>query len=224
MATVSIEVKDIVTSGQVCYDGGANYPAYRATLAWNRLEGGDIRVRATVSRNYADNTYGVNKIGWGNKKRDFAAVYKSDFGRIAFHDANGARKIEFKIDYLSPKSGTPSGYGSLGVGSGQQADGGMVFGSASNIVALGTSMDLNFNGFGYVTTSSNHPLKSYSPPTNTSYATNATYPLWIWDMWYEATVSASTFGSAGFGYPRLTGLHASPAKVDINAWRMINCQ
>jgi VCBS repeat-containing protein len=223
-ATVSIEVKDVATSGQVCYDGGASRTQYRATLDWSRLENGDISVRATVSRNYADNTYGVNKIGWGNRNRDFKSVRNSDFGQLAFYDANGARRLEFKIDYLAPKSGTPSGYGSMGVSNGQQADGGMVFGSAANIVALGTSMDVNFNGFGYVTTSSNHPLKSYSPPTNSSYATTATYPLWIWDMWYEATVRASTFGSAGFGYPRLTGLHASPSKADVNSWRMITCQ
>lgn len=222
-AIVTIEVKDTATSGQVCYDGGTGMTQYRATLDWNRLENGDIKVRATVSRNYADNTYGINKIGWGNKKRDFPAVYRSDYGQLAFFDANDRRQLEFKIDYLSPLSGTPSGYGSLGVTGGRNGDGGMISGSAANIVSMATSMDLNMNAFGYVSTASNHPLKIYSPPTNASYTANAQYPLWIWDMWYEATVKASTFGSAGFGYPRLTSLHASPAKAEVT-WRMINCQ
>jgi hypothetical protein len=85
-------------------------------------------------------------------------------------------------------------------------------------------MDVNFNSFGYVSTSSSHALKSYSPPTNSSYTPNATYPYWIWDMAYTAVVKGSTFGSAGFGYPRLVGLHASPSKQDVTTWRMITCQ
>ena len=111
--------------------------------------------------------------------------------------------------------------GSSGVAGG---DGGMVAGSAANIVSMATSMDLNMNAFGYVSTSSSHPLKVDSPATNTSYTPNATYPLWIWDMWYEATVKASTFGSAGFGTVTLRALHASPSKEDVSAWRLINCQ
>jgi VCBS repeat-containing protein len=221
-AIVTIVVSNVIGSGRVCYDGGSSNTQYRAEINWERLTNGDIKARAVVSRNYADNTYGVNKLAdWGNKKRDFKAVYNSDFGQLAFYDANGSKKIDFKIDLLTAKSGTPSGYGTLGVSGG---DGGMVSGSASNIVALSTSMDLNMNAFGYVTTASNSPLKSYSPATNSSYATNATYPLWIWDMWYEATVKASTFGTAGFGYPRLNALHASPPKKDVSSWRLINCQ
>ncbi|MBA3949071.1 MAG: hypothetical protein H0X44_03910, partial [Acidobacteria bacterium] len=80
------------------------------------------------------------------------------------------------------------------------------------------------NAFGYVTTASGHPLKSYSPSTNSSYTPNATYPLWIWDMWYEATIKGSTFGSAGFGSVALRALHASPPKADVSTWRLINCQ
>lgn len=223
-ATVSIEVKDVQTSGQVCYDGGLLRPDFRAYLDWNVLESGDVRVRATVSRNYADNTYGVNKIGWGARRHEFDALYRSDYGRLAFYDANGAKRLDFRIDYLSPLAGTPSGYGSRGVAGGQQADGGMVTGSVSDIVSMATSIDLNMNAFGYVSASPNHPLKTYSPPTNASYAVNATYPLWIWDVWYEATVKGSAFGSAGFGYPRLAALHASPAKADIATWRLVNCQ
>ena len=221
-AIVSIEVEDVTTSGRVCYDGGPGKTHLRVQIDWAALESGDIRARATVSRNYADNTYGVNRIGWRN--HTFRHIYTSDYGQLAFYDANGTKRIDFKIDYLSPLSGTPSGYGSKGILGGRQADGGMISGNASNIVSMATSIDLNMNAFGYVTNASNHPLKSYSPPTNDAYTPNATYPQWIWDVWYEATVRASTFGSAGFGTVTLRGLHASPAKEEVNSWRLINCQ
>lgn len=223
-ATVTIEVRFVPTSGRVCYDGGSSKTHLRAQVDWVVLESGDVQARATVSRNYADNTYGVNRIGWGSKPHTFKHLYTSDFAQLAFYDASGNKKIEFKIDYLSPISGTPSGYGSRGVSSGKNADGGMVFGSSSNILSLATSIDLNMNAFGYVSTSSSHPLKSYSPSTNGAYTPNATYPLWIWDMWYEATIKASTFGSAGFGTVALRDIHASPAKEDVYGWRLINCQ
>jgi len=221
-AVVSIQVEDVTTSGRVCYDGGPGKTHLRAQIDWTTLESGDIRARATVSRNYTDNTYGVNRIGWRN--HTFGHIYTSDYGQLAFYDANGTKRIDFKIDYLSPLSGTPSGYGSTGILGGRQADGGMISGDASNIVSMATSMDLNMNAFGYVTTASNHPLKTYSPPTNDAYTPNATYPDWIWDVWYEATVRAGTFGSAGFGTVTLRGLHASPAKEDVRSWRLINCQ
>lgn len=223
-AIVTIEVRSTTTTGRVCYDGGSSKPHLRAQIDWVVLESGDVRARATVSRNYVDNTYGVNRIGWGNKSHTFRHLYTSDFAKLAFYDANGSKKIEFKIDYLSPLSGTPSGYGSLGIADGRNADGGMSFGNAGHILSMATSIDLNMNAFGYVSTSSNHPLKSYSPSTNGSYTPNATYPLWIWDVWYEATISASAFGSRGFGTVALRDLHASPAKEEVNAWRLINCQ
>jgi len=144
--------------------------------------------------------------------------------QIALFDDDSTRRLEFAIDYLSPRAGTPSGYGTAGVAGGRNADGGMIFGNASNIVSISTSMDLNMNAFGYVSASANHPLKEYSPPTNASYVTNATYPLWIWDVWYEATVRGSAFGSAGFGSARLVSIHASPAKIDVTSWRQVSCQ
>jgi len=223
-ATVTIQVNFVPTTGSVCYDGGSNKTHLRAQIDWTVLENGDVTARAWVSRNYADNTYGVNRIGWGNKPHTFKHLYTSDFAQMAFYDKSGSKKIDFKIDYLSPVSGTPSGYATRGVTSGKQADGGMVSGSASDIIAISTSIDLNMNAFGYVTTASNHPLKSYSPPTNNSYVPNATYPLWIFDMWYEATIRASAFVANGFGTVKLLNLHASPAKEDVSTWRLINCQ
>jgi hypothetical protein len=65
---------------------------------------------------------------------------------------------------------------------------------------------VNFNNYGYV-------LTQNSPATDASYTVNPAYPNWIWDVWYEVTVKPSAFGTAGFGYPRLTDMHASPSKT-----------
>lgn len=224
VATVNIEVRSASSSGQVCYDGGGSFPQVRATLSWTTAANGDVTIRTAVTRNYADNTYGINKIGWPGS-RTFEDLYKTDMAQIALYDEADTRRMELALDYLSPKSGTPSGYGSTGVsGGGSNADGAMILGSAANIVSYTTAMDRNMNAFGYVTTLSSHPLKTYSPPTNTSYTTNAIFPGWIWDVWYEVTVKGAAFGTQGFGSPRLVNLNASPAKLTITTIRVVNCQ
>ena len=197
-------------------------PAARATLSWTTAANGDVTLRASVSRNYADNTYGINAIGWN--KHDFDDLFRSDMAQIALYDSNNTRRMEFALDYLAPKSGTVSGYGSMGVLGGNQSEGAMILGSAANIASFMTSMDMNMNAFGYVTSSPNHPLKDYSPPTSATYLTNATYPLWIWDVWYEATVRADAFGNDGFGSARLVNIHASPSKLAVTTLRQVACQ
>ncbi|MBK7764375.1 MAG: hypothetical protein IPI46_13695 [Bacteroidetes bacterium] len=125
---------------------------------------------------------------------------------MALYDANNVKKLEFVMDYLTASSAVSSGYKSLGVSGG---DGSMVFGTASNVLNVTTSLDQNFNTFGYV-------LTTNSPATNTSYAPNATYPNWIYEVWYEATVNLSVFGAAGFGSPSIVSVHASPSKTGNN--------
>jgi len=220
-ATVTIEVRDL-SSGTVCYDGGATATGARVTLSWTAAASGDVTIRATASHAYADNTYGINAIGWN--QHSFQDLFRSDMARMALYDGGNNRRMEFALDYLAPKSGTASGYGTRGVEGGQQADGGMILGNAADIVAVSTAMDRNFNAFGYVSTAGNHPLKTYSPPTNASYAPNATYPNWIWDVWYEAVVRSSAFGASGFGSARLVDFHASPSKIGVTSWRQVNCQ
>ncbi|HEX6322600.1 MAG TPA: Ig-like domain-containing protein [Vicinamibacterales bacterium] len=220
-ATVTIEVRNL-SSGTVCYDGGAGAPGARVTLSWTTAANGDVTVRAAASRSYADNTYGINAVGWN--QHSFEDLYRSDMAQIALFDSANTRRMEFALDYLAPKSGTPSGFGTQGTGGGRQADGAMVFGSAADILAVRTAMDQNFNAFGYVSTAGNDPLKSYSPPTNASYATNFTYPNWIWEVWYEAVVRSSAFGAPGFGSARLVDFHASPSKIGVTSWRQVNCQ
>ena len=152
-----------------------------------------------------DNTYGTSIIGWPGPHK-FTDLTGSDRVQMALYDMNGVLKMEFKLDYFTASAAAPSGYKSLGVTGG---DGGMITGNASDVLSAKTSMDVNFNDNGYV-------LITNSPVTNSSYAPNATYPNWIYDVWYDVTVSLSAFPD-GFGQPLITAVHASPSKTGSNS-------
>ena len=125
---------------------------------------------------------------------------------MAIFDANNVKKMEFKLDYITSSNTVPSGYKCLGVTGGE---GSMILGNVTDVVSVTTSIDKNLNTFGYA-------LTTNSPATNTSYTPNATYPNWIYDVWYEVTVKLSAFGTAGFGEPLITSVHASPSKTGSN--------
>ena len=82
--------------------------------------------------------------------------------------------------------------------------------------ALATSLDVNMNQFGYCP-AKGCALQTDSPATDANYTPNPTYPKWIFDVWYEVTVKQSAFGSAGFGKPGITGIHASPSKSSLDS-------
>lgn len=165
-----------------------------------------VTIRTTLSKTFVDNTYGTNVIGWPGTHK-FNDLVGSDKLQLALYDANNVKKMEFKIDYITASSTVPSGYKCLGVTGG---DGGMILGSSVNVVSATTSLDKNFNTFGYV-------LTTNSPATNLLYTPNPAYPNWIFDVWYEVTVNLSVFGTAGFGYPDISGTHASPSKTGNNS-------
>jgi hypothetical protein len=194
------------TEGQVCYVGTA-VPQVGANQTWWSNPDGTVTIRTTLSRSFVDNTYGTTQIGW-SKGHTFSSLVGSDAIQVALYDAKGVLRLETKLDYISASSAFPSGYGSLGISGG---DGKFIggTGTASDVVSADSSLSQNFNRFGYV-------LTTNSPATTASYATNASYPEWIWDVYYDVTVKASAFGPAGFGYPRLTSMHASPSKTGSN--------
>jgi hypothetical protein len=194
--------------GQICFEGSNNpigaTSYYVIDYDVNNTTG-TVTIRTTLSRNFVDNTYGTNKIGWpGN--HTFNNLTGSDQLQLALYDANNVKKLEFKMDYLTASGSAPSGYKSLGVGGG---DGSMLVGSASNVLNVVTSLDVNFNQFGYV-------LTTNSPATDASYTPNVAYPNWIFDVWYECTIDLAAFGAAGFGTVGITGVHASPSKTGNN--------
>jgi protocatechuate 3,4-dioxygenase beta subunit len=164
-----------------------------------------VTIRTTFSKTFVDNTYGTSAIGWPSG-HSFGNLTGSDKLGWSIKDANGVVKLAFEQDYISSGSGFPSGYGTLGFGGDGNSP---TVGLASDVLAFNTSMDVNFNDYGYV-------LTTNSPATDALYTPNPSYPNWINDVWYEVTIKLSAFGAAGFGYPDIATVHASPSKTGNN--------
>jgi protocatechuate 3,4-dioxygenase beta subunit len=165
----------------------------------------DIKVTLTVEKSLNDNTYGTNAIGW-KKDHSLGDLLGSDNALFVFKDANNNTVLEFEMDYMSKSNKFASGYGTLGHTGG---DGNLIRGNGANILSYNTSLNRNFNQYGYV-------LTNNSPATNSSYAPNPTYPNWIFDIVYEVTISKSAFGTAGFGSVMVPEMHHSPNKLGLN--------
>ncbi|MBI3537664.1 MAG: hypothetical protein HY070_08925, partial [Chloroflexi bacterium] len=193
------------SNGQICWQG-TNNASVTATTSWTVNSNGTVTIFVKFSKNFVDNTYGTNAIGWGTKGHTFSDLTGSDHVQLALYNGNNSKSMEFKVDYISSSNTVPSGYKTLGVTGG---DGGMLTGSASDVTLVRTAMSENFNTYGYV-------LTSNSPATNFSYTPNANYPNWIFDVWYEVTVKTTPFGASGFGKPVIASVHASPSKTGNN--------
>ncbi len=194
------------SDGEQCFTSATIPNTVNAKTSWTfNNTNQTYTFRTTFAKTFVDNTYGVNAIGW-SKGHTFSDLVGSDNLQMALLDASGTKKLEFKLDYISASSAVASGYKSLGVLGG---DGKMIVGNASDVVSAKTSLDANFNDYSY-------KLTTNSPATNATYTANASYPNWIYDVWYEVTVKASAFGTAGFGNPSITGIHASPSKTSNN--------
>ena len=163
---------------------------------------------------YVDNTYGAWAIGWPGPNGDFTTIGKhhnfgdlveSDKNEFFISDKKGNLVMDFDLDYISVSSTHPSGYGCLGVTGGE---GKMYKGNASDILAAQTSLSVNFNDYGY-------KLTQDSPKTDLKYTPDPAYPKWIFEVWYEFWVKWSAFGEPGPGKVYITGLHASPNKLNI---------
>jgi hypothetical protein len=193
--------------GSVCYESPTNsFVSCKSRWTYDSVAQ-TITIRTSLSKPFVDNTYGTNTIGWSNG-HTFSNLTGSDHLQLALYDGANVKKMEFKMDYLtaSTAADAPSGYKSLGVIGGE---GRMLLGSATDVVDVTTSLDENFNTYGYV-------LTTNSPATNSLYAPNPSYPNWIYDVWYQCTIKLSAFGSAGFGIPLISWIHASPSKTGNN--------
>jgi len=189
---------------QKCYVGVSHHYV-TATQSWTiNTTTNTATIRTTFSKNFVDNTYGTNQIGWPNG-HSFGNLTGSDKLTLQLYDVNHVKRMEFTIDYMSASNTFPSGYGSLGVTGG---DGSMTLGNASDVLSYETSLDRNFNDYGYV-------LTTNSPATTANYTPNPAYPNWIYDVWYEVTVNLNAF-PGGFGEPVVSGIHASPSKTGSN--------
>jgi uncharacterized repeat protein (TIGR01451 family) len=191
--------------GELCWISPTKPNQVSAKMTWDvDPVAGTVKIRTTFARTFVDNTYGTNAIGWPGG-HTFGNLVGSDHLQLALFDGTGAKKLEFKIDYIT-QSADKTTYQTLGVTGGE---GNMIVGTATDVVGALTSLDANFNQFGY-------KLTVDSPLTDADYTPNPTYPNWIYDVWYEVTVKLSAFGTAGFGQPYITGIHASPSKTGSN--------
>ena len=172
---------------------------------------GDVTVLFIQPLTLVDNTYGDNAIGWGKsvapsgKNHNFSDLLGSDKAQFVFTDGAGRTVLDVTADYISA-SGDPSGYGSLGVVGG---DGAVNVGDASDVLAVRTSLDYNFNVLGHV-------LTTDSPATDADYTPNPTYGGWVFEVAYEMRVAGAAFGDDGFGGVDIPIVHDSPNKIGKN--------
>jgi hypothetical protein len=202
-------------------------------LSWVIEANGDVSVFFNLSTLINDNSYGTGSVGWGanaptGKSHAFKDLLGSDNAQFRFKDANGNVKLDIVLDYIGAKSGTPSGYASLGAAGG---DGKVVAGSAAHVLSWNTSLAKNLNNFGYCTGGNCNfggiNVTVNSPPTvsPTSYNLPAGSPFgnWIFPIQYEMRIAAAAFGAAGFGSVQLVGMHNSPPKIGSNLLTPVPC-
>ena len=191
-------------SGGQCLKSCKGDSRVGAKTSWSiNRSAGTITIRTTLAKTFVDNTYGSNVIGWPGNNHKFNHLVTSDALQLALYNGSNSKVLEFKMDYFSVNSSKPSGYGTTGVTSN---DGAMLVGSSSNIVSVKTSLDENFNTYGY-------KLTDNSPATDANYTPNSSYRNWIYDVWYEVTVKLSAFGASGFKSASIPYIHASPSKT-----------
>jgi hypothetical protein len=197
---------------------------------------GDLIMKFYQSPAPNDNSYGVNAVGWANG-HTFSSLVGSDKAGFLLRDPSGVIKLDFYIDYISLKPGTPSGYGSFGP---FDEEGRIVVGTlTTNDLTWDTSLSKNFNNLGYFvggvqtaatkTNINGADLLLNSPPTMdkiSSYKLKTPNP-WTkgWDFCdaYFVTIKKAKLNSLGFNSatwkvePDLLGLHNSPAKPCLPA-------
>ena len=113
--------------------------------------GGDgVYMVLAIDKDFVDNTYGTNAIGWPGG-HTFGNLVGSDHAQFYGYNAGGTKVLDFKHDYItSNPSGTTRrrAIRMLGVLGGE---GRMNLGSAASIQEWGTSIDYSLNDLGYCT-------------------------------------------------------------------------
>jgi hypothetical protein len=192
-------------------------------LTWGVDGSGHVHVKWSQSTTFNDNSYGINTVGW-SRTHTFNDLVGSDKAQFLFRSANGSIAMNFVMDYISAKSGTPSGYASLGLAGG---DGGLVAGTAGHLLAWNTSLARNLNGrcTGGNCTVGGVNLLVNSPPADAG--SNVSTPAlqgWIFPIEYEMTISAAAFAAGGgFASVEVVTSHNSPSKTGTNALTPVPC-
>jgi hypothetical protein len=188
----------------------------------------DVHCLYRQSTNLNDNSYGANAVGWGTRGHTFSNLTGSDRAQFIVKDGQGHIVANFTLDYISTKTGTASGYGSLGPFGG---DGSCLVGCTGGVIKdWNSSLAHNLNDHGFCSGPNNCTFHGVnllvnSPPTFPSNTYNVTDPAFaVWDFYdtFEFTISGAAFAGNGFG--GITGpnavtvpfIHNSPAKSGSN--------
>jgi hypothetical protein len=128
---------------------------------------GDISIAYDQFPAPNDNSYGTNSVGWhpgGQGGHSFSDLVNSDKAGFQILRPNGTIAVSFNVDYISAKSGVPSGYASLGPFGG---DGSILVNSTPALTSTGTTIQWD--------TSFARDLNGIQSPFGTYPAANHTY-------------------------------------------------
>jgi hypothetical protein len=197
--------------GIICFfgvDGDPMEPAATIEHSVGEFDGQDaLYIRLTLAPWFADNTYGVNAIGWPNEHK-FRDLTGSDHAEIHLRDPMGNTVFHFKTDYITDDDTAASGYLSLGVWGGE---GEVLDGDETQILAATSSISRNLNDRGYA------EYVVDSPATDESYTPNPETPEWDYRVVYEIWIALAAFSPDVLPVSAcIENIHASPSKLDSN--------
>jgi len=174
-----------------------------ATVQWHTNPDGSVTIKTTFSKSFVDNTYGDNAMGWELEDgHTFRELWHSDHVRIAFVDLDNNTFFDAKVDFFDEDTMSTGGVTS---------DNGEVYiGDAGDVNSVRTSLSENFNTLGC------NSYTEHSPLTDEDYTPPAACPGWDYNVWYEITLHPDAF-PAGFSYPVIETIHASPSKLGISS-------
>lgn len=224
-------------------------PDHATLYATQDAVNGNLYFALVLPRSYCDTSYGGNPLGgttytssaWidAGKAHNFNDLDGSDQATFTFAK-NGTTYFNGKMDYLEPTgSGNTTVIGSAGFTGG---DGAITTGTSSMILAAQSSMGYNWNKFGYNMLDKNHDgdtldagevdkgfnIVDHSPEIteHTYNVVDSDFADWQFDIVYEFTLAASSFGGGsvlgangfinGFSMD-LTFVHASPNTTGSNS-------
>jgi len=209
--------------GSICFYGSSGTTTTtttssspEATLEYlHETAGGQeyYRYRITFDPTFADNTYGANAVGWGQRGHTFSDLVGSDHLELQLFDGSSANTLvlEIKLDYVSVDTAATCGYASLGVSG---AEGMVLIGDAKYILGATTSIARDLNGCGYCSNAAcGGSCTVNSPSTDSTFSANASAPNWDYRVQYEVWVDAAVFAGKGFGGANVPYVHASPSKA-----------
>lgn len=201
-----------------------------------------------LPKDFVDNSYGVNAIGWpGNKGHSFEDLLKSDSlgssGKkgSAIELSLSSGDATFVVDYLARDQTTTTvnkktvttitGYRSGGIATGPDADlaeneGAVISGDVSAILEIATSLEWNILRFASPDDIANSTgVIQNSPAADANYQNvEAGFEDWLFEVGYEFKFSLSAFGEEWIDPTQALTLitlgqsHASPSKAKFEGY------